>query len=592
MTAPKQPIPDAALDDRLGFVGTAGSGKSYNAMSRVERLLLKRARVCCVDPLGVFWGLRLNPDGKTASGFDIPIFGGQHGDLPLTEHSGALIGETVAGMADSCIIDLSEIGTKAGERRFMLAFLTALYRKSKDEPLHLVIDEADMFAPQKLTDKDGDAARLLGMMETVVRRGRIKGFIPWLITQRPAVIAKDVLSQVDGLVAFKLTSSQDRDALSAWVEGSADKEDWKVMRAALPAMERGQGVVWIPGRGVMETVSFPPKITFDSSRTPKRGEKRSTAELKPLDLGSLRERLAQVDADRKADDPKALRAEIATLRKELGAKSHITQSAESLALAEARGFERGKDAVAAEAVRVGQGAILSALTEVRQMLMPVIEGLDAGIKTARIAFPDVSKTVGDTVAPIRVTPVTGCIKPGDRVTEKGRPDRVIAQPRAGSSPKGPGLDAPLQRIVNAIRWWNVFGLSAPTPQQVGFLAGYSPTGGTWKRYLSSLRSMAMIEPRGDLLLTDAGRAAANDPTEPPSGPVLRDAVFQKIDAPLQRILRPIMLAYPHAADADEVGQESGYEPSGGTWKRYLSALRSLDLIERRGELKAQGWLFP
>jgi hypothetical protein len=29
---------------------------------------------------------------------------------------------------------------------------------------------------------------------------------------------------VDGLVAFKLVSSQDRDAIGAWVEGSADKQ--------------------------------------------------------------------------------------------------------------------------------------------------------------------------------------------------------------------------------------------------------------------------------------------------------------------------------------------------------------------------------
>lgn len=207
----KQPIPDEAMDDRLGIVGVSGSGKSYAAMGRVERLLLRGAKVCCIDPLGAWWGLRLAADGRSRSGFDIPIFGGAHGDLPLTEASGALIGETVAGMAESCIIDLSQIGTKAGERRFMLAFLTALYRKISGEPITLVIDEADMFAPQRLLDKDGDAAKLLGMMETVCRRGRIKGFVPWLISQRPAVISKDVLSQVDGLVAFKLTSSQDRD---------------------------------------------------------------------------------------------------------------------------------------------------------------------------------------------------------------------------------------------------------------------------------------------------------------------------------------------------------------------------------------------
>jgi hypothetical protein len=43
----------------------------------------------------------------------------------------------------------------------------------------------------------------------------------------------------------------------------------------------------------------------------------------------------------------------------------------------------------------------------------------------------------------------------------------------------------------------------------------------------------------------------------------------------------------HAAAA----QEAGYSPSSGTWANYLSKLRTLDLIEGRGELKAQGWLF-
>jgi uncharacterized protein len=111
------PIPKQALDDRLAFVGTAGSGKTYNAGSCVERLLGAKARAVVIDPLGVWWGLRLKADGETESPFNIPIFGGNHGDLALTEHAGALIGETVAGMSESCILDLSQIGTKAGERR-------------------------------------------------------------------------------------------------------------------------------------------------------------------------------------------------------------------------------------------------------------------------------------------------------------------------------------------------------------------------------------------------------------------------------------------------------------------------------------------
>lgn len=74
------PIPEAALDDRIGWIGTSGSGKTYNAGGGVERLLASGARVVIVDPLGVWWGLRLLADGKTASPFNVAILGGPHGD--------------------------------------------------------------------------------------------------------------------------------------------------------------------------------------------------------------------------------------------------------------------------------------------------------------------------------------------------------------------------------------------------------------------------------------------------------------------------------------------------------------------------------
>jgi len=314
------PIPDEALDDRVAIVGTAGSGKTYLTIGAMARLLKRGSRVIGVDALGVMWGLRLMPDGKTPSPFNIVIFGGPHGDLPLTEHAGALVGETVATMQESCILDLSQLGTKAAERRFMLAFLTALYRHANKEPVHLIVDEADMWAPQRLLDKDGEAAKLLGMMETIVRRGRVKGFIPWLVTQRPAVLSKDVLSQADGLIALKLTSKQDTDAVGGWIEATADRATWQAIKSALPTKQRGEGVLWIPARDILADVTFPPNATFDSSRTPKRGEKRHAAELRPLDLGKIKERLATVENEVKANDPKALKAEVARLTRELAAK--------------------------------------------------------------------------------------------------------------------------------------------------------------------------------------------------------------------------------------------------------------------------------
>src|SRR5262249_42173631 len=198
----------------------------------------------------------------------------------------------------------------------------------------------DMWAPQRLLDRDGDAAKLLGMMETIVRRGRVKGFIPWLITQRPAVLSKDVLSQVDGLIAFKLTSSQDRDAIGAWVEGSADKQQWREIWASLPTMQRGHGVVWVPARGILSKTAFPEKLTFDSSRTPKRGESKRTATLKPINLDGLQQRLASVKADVDANDPKALRAEIARLKTKLANKPTTpTTDPAAIQAADRGGFE-------------------------------------------------------------------------------------------------------------------------------------------------------------------------------------------------------------------------------------------------------------
>ncbi len=104
-------------------------------------------------------------EGKTASPYEIVIFGGPHADLPITPHAGAIIGETVASMRESAIIDLSQFETAAAERRFMLAFLDALYRRSSSDPVHLIFDEADLWAVCMMPCSFAD----------VVRRGRIKG---------------------------------------------------------------------------------------------------------------------------------------------------------------------------------------------------------------------------------------------------------------------------------------------------------------------------------------------------------------------------------------------------------------------------------
>src|ERR1700731_360421 len=284
-------FPFEALDDRIAIVGTAGSGKTYAAKGFVERLLDSGARVTIVDPLGVWWGLRASADGGEA-GYPVVVFGGKHADVPITAEIGVALGRFIASTALACVIDLSELGSNAARRRFMAAFSEALY-EANDEPLHLVLDEADLWAPQRpIKGWEG----LLGHIEEIVRRGRVRGFIPWLITQRPAVVHKDVLSQADILIAMKLTASQDRAAIGAWIEGQGDRQEGKSILGDLPRLRRGEGYLWPRGHGILDRVEFPAIRTFDSSRTPKRGERLATPRtLAEVDLTAITAAKARIE---------------------------------------------------------------------------------------------------------------------------------------------------------------------------------------------------------------------------------------------------------------------------------------------------------
>jgi hypothetical protein len=95
---------------------------------------------------------------------------------------------------------------------------------------------------------------LLGHIEEIVRRGRVRGFIPWLITQRPAVVHKDVFSQADILIAMKLTESQDRDAIGAWIEGQADRQKGKRL------LDAAKAICGHPATAASAASSFPRSV--------------------------------------------------------------------------------------------------------------------------------------------------------------------------------------------------------------------------------------------------------------------------------------------------------------------------------------------
>jgi hypothetical protein len=547
------PIPAAALDDRLGFLGMTGSGKTFGAGTCVERILAKRGRVIIPDPLGVWWGLRQMADGKLPSPYEIVIFGGGHADLPITPHAGAIIGETVASMRESAILDLSQFETAASERRFMLAFLDALYRRSTGEPVHIIFDEADLWAPERIVDKEGESAKLHGVMQTVVRRGRVKGLTSWLISQRPAALSKAVLSQVDGLVAFRLTASQDRKALGLWIEGQADRDAGKALLGRPPEKKQGQAVVWLPASGILDDVTFPPKLTYDSSRAPKRGEAHRRVDLSPLNVAALKERLAHVEAEVKANDPRALRAEITSLKAELtkAAKSNHQSTAidpKAIEAAEIRGWNAGAEATRQVLTAKGR-AVSDAVTAMLAAAVP----FKKSVHRRALGAPPQKKP------PAAMANGSGI---GEHLPKGERTCLIV-----------------IAQHHNGVR-----------REQLTVLTGYKRS--SRDAYVQRLRERGYVEREEDrIVATREGITALGADYKPlPTGSALREHVLERLPEGERRILEFLIGHYPNTVERLQIDAATDYQRS--SRDAYLQRLGARELVEARGrEIKASDHLF-
>ena len=301
------PIPAEALKDCGAILGRRGAGKSGTGRAILEHELDAQHRCCVIDPKGDWYGIRAKKDGSP-SRFEIPVFGGAHADVPIDDSMGAQLGEIVATSSTSSIIDLSGF-SRAGMLRFMLGFAEALFMHNR-QPLTLMVDEADQLAPQRVP---AEVAKVLHFMEALIRQGRQRGIFMWMLTQRPAVINKNLLSQAETLIAMKMTGPQDRKAIRDWMDAH-DPERAAEVEKDLAQLSVGQAWAWVPGADFLERVQFPLFETYDSGRTPQHGETVGDVALAPLDMGAIAAALNPERADEQSEEER-LSAEVARLRR-------------------------------------------------------------------------------------------------------------------------------------------------------------------------------------------------------------------------------------------------------------------------------------
>lgn len=543
-------IPAKALEQHIAILGKTGSGKTYAAKGVVERILTDGGRVCIIDPTGAWHGLRSSATGKSA-GFPVVIFGGSHADLPLGGAHGEAIAEIIGTSSTPAIIDTSLM--RVGERtRFFADFADALVRKNKG-PLHLIIDEAHLFAPQgKVNDPQSGA--MLHAANNLVSLGRSRGLRIILITQRPAKLHKDSLTQVETLVALRLIAPQDRKAVEEWIKDNADEAKGREIIASLATLKTGHGWIWAPELGVLERVTFPKIKTFDSSRAPEDGSDAAGPVMAPIDKDAVAQRLETVAKDALANDPARLKKEVADLKRQIAAVPAVAKADPK---AEQHAYERG----------VTDG-FNHAITGIRAEAANVIAAMDS----ARAAASQIEHYSKQAPAPRAVAPAA----------------RQAAAPRPAPVRKAAADDTysnAQRRVMASLAFWLTVGHATPRREQVAAVAGYSPGSGNFNNLLGGLKGISAIDyPAPGLVAL----AVAYD-----SGMTMDEAqrmLMSTMSASQQKVFNALRQLGGRAT-RDEIANASDYSAGSGNFNNLLGSMRTLCVIDypNKGEAQITDW---
>lgn len=570
-------LPVDTVTQTIAILAKRRAGKSYAMRRLVEQLFESGQQVVLVDPKGDQWGIRSTADGKNP-GLPIVILGGERGDVPLESSGGEIVAKLVVEEQVSILLDVS-LFRKHEVATFMTAFLENLYRLKAREiyrtPMMLVIDEADAIAPQK--PQKGEE-RMLGAAEDIVRRGGQRGIGCVLVTQRSAVLNKNVLTQAQMLVALRTIAPQDLAAMDAWIQVHGEPEQRKTLMESLPSLPVGDAWFWSPGwpttAGIFKRVHVLPIETFDSGATPKPGEKRvQPKNLADVDLEALTLRMAATIERAKADDPRELRKKIAELEKQLKATP-------------ATAPQVVKEPVEVKVPVIDEQQFRTIQTTLSDAMSGVAEAND-NLRDLKEYVAQIRKAVSE----FKLSQSRPIITHNGRKPMMVSPESIrrVKEAVAGQLPPAK------QKILNGLAFLEGIGVTTADKTQLALLVGVSPTSGGYFNNLGALRSDNLIEypSGGTAMLTDAGRAVANTDGVPTNTTELHQSLSARLPAAKWRILKALIDAYPDAIQKDALAKQLGVSPTSGGYFNNLGSLRSLGLIDypQPGTAKAKSVLF-
>ncbi|SFL21788.1 AAA-like domain-containing protein [Halogranum rubrum] len=234
-----------------GFItGKSGAGKSNSASVIAEELLEQGFPLLIVDVDGEYYGLKEQYEM-------LHVGADEECDLQVSEEHAAKIAELALDENVPIILDVSGyLDSSVAENliRGVAQRLFALEKKRK-KPFLMLVEEIHEYIPE-----GGGLNECGQMLIKVAKRGRKHGLGLCGLSQRPADVKKDFITQCDWLVWHRLTWDNDTAAVRR-VLGS-DYAD------TVQELDDGEAFLMTDWNDFIKRVQFKRKSTFDAGATP------------------------------------------------------------------------------------------------------------------------------------------------------------------------------------------------------------------------------------------------------------------------------------------------------------------------------------
>jgi len=311
-------LPAVELLTGRGFVtGKSGSGKSNTASVIIENLLSNNFPVMIVDTDGEYYGLK--------EAFEILHAGADDEcDIQVSPEHAERLASLALEQNVPIILDVSGYLDEDVAQELLLETTRHLFAKEKKlkKPFLMLVEEVHEYIPE-----GGGLGEAGKMLIKVGKRGRKHGLGIVGISQRPADVKKDFITQCDWLVWHRLTWGNDTKVVGR-ILGSE-------YSTAIEEMDDGEGFLVTDWSEHVRRVQFHRKETFDAGATPGL-EDFERPELKSVS-GDLVDELRTI-----SDEQERKESRLADLRQELDKKEQRIAELER-ELSEARDMRQMAD---------------------------------------------------------------------------------------------------------------------------------------------------------------------------------------------------------------------------------------------------------